>query len=608
MKNILFKQKRELTIGYILIIVLIFGITIKPRAQIVRNYQIEIKKHIINTSGKAQKLHDFYSPYNYYGQTPLISISANEDNSYQIAWLDKVSKSIKISLVSADHQLIKEVTPSYIGETEQLCGFTSLPNHGGFIIGYSKDNAFGDLKMEYWITHCTTKGKMIFNTRIFGEKSKETEDSDGEPCRASTARIIYSPEHQTIFFIAGHSRKWYDGVRHQASFIGNLNMKGELSIIDSWYVSHDFDQRLTSNGKEIALLFHGDAFPRALGFAALEQSKYSRRYRADKRKQYFKIEGELGDNKTDTQTGGIIGLDKNNYAIAFSTGQGFNKRRLGFTIITSGSKITQSKIKWFLPQSTGNVITPKIALRDKGRILLAYEEFVQGKWFTDYLDKSRPSDDPNRLGTYFIEVDYEGNALSHPMKVDSVILQPMHDMVSLPNGNIIWAAANVIRTEDWGYPKIEAQTNLIVYEIDRLQNNFRLYNAYDSTKYQHILFNEKTGGFVLENKNYSFENELFIEAAKQMTKNGDRILITNQSQCLVNDNEKWEFIEIKKLIDKELERIRGLLRTQGNKIIAIHINMNNQYKLNEIIKESFLHNHDSKLAVFSNGRLKYYNQ
>ncbi len=601
-------QKIEKLLKTTFLIIFVSGFVLSTIAQSQNGYQIEIKKHIINISGKAQKLHKFYYPYKNFGHSPQIAISANKDNSYQIAWLDKESNLIKISQISAHHKLIREVVPEYIGETELLSGFTGLPNKGGYIIGYSKDNAYGEKGMEYWITYCTPQGEMVFNTRIFGEKSKAEVGSDGEPCDASTARIVYSAEQQAIFFITGHSRKWDDGIRHQGSFIGKLNMKGELSIIDSWYVSHDFDQRLINKGEETALLFHGDGYPRALGFATINKNKYNDRYNANKRIEYFKIEGEMGDNKTDAQTGGIIGIGEHNYAIAFSTGQGFKKRRLGFTRITTGNGITQSKIKWFSPQSDGNVITPKIALRDKGRILLAYEEFAQGDWSLNYLDKGRPGDDPGRMGTYFLEVDYYGNALSKPMRVDNVILQPMHDMLRLPNGNIIWAAANVIRTEDWGFPKTETQASLMVYEIDRIQNNRRLYDAYDSTKFKHISFDEKSGGFVLVNRKYGSENELFIDAARQMAKKGNRIVITNQNFCLVNDSEEWEFIEIKKLKKKELENMERLLKRKGNKIIAIHKTMKNLGKLNRIIKDGLKQAKDFKRAVFANGSLRYYNQ
>ena len=67
-------------------------------------------------------------------------------------------------------------------------------------------------------------------------------------------------------------------------------------------------------------LAHGDAYPRALGF-----SKWNDRPPKGKKlvdKQYFTIPGTIGDNTTNTQTGGIVPLSDGNFGVVFSTSIG----------------------------------------------------------------------------------------------------------------------------------------------------------------------------------------------------------------------------------------------------------------------------------------------
>ena len=63
---------------------------------------------------------------------------------------------------------------------------------------------------------------------------------------------------------------------------------------------------------------------------------------------------------------------------------------------------------------------------------IAFGEFKPDEIFQKY-------DRESRLGTVFFEIDHDGNQLTAPMRYDSIKLQPMHDMVTLPNGNIIRA-------------------------------------------------------------------------------------------------------------------------------------------------------------------------
>jgi len=570
-------------------------------SQFNENYKVEIIQHSIKCSGTPQEMLGFYSPYTRYGVIPQISISPNADNSYNVAWLDVETGVIKISVVSSNNKLIKEIIPKYIGVTERLCGFTSLPNNRGFVIGYSKNNSHGNKNMEYWITYCNSRGNMIFNKRIFGDKPASSIYSEGHPCYASTARIVYLEENDKIYFYLGHSKRWEDGVKHQGSYIGKLDLKGSLSIIDSWFVSHDFDQRLITNDNDVLLMYHGDGYPRSLGFASVI-NKYN-----ISKENFFNIAGELGDNDTYSQLGGIVNTNNNQFCIAFSSGQDKPHRELGFLTILpfSGSSKKTTKIKWFKSPMKGNVITPKIANRDKGRILLAYENIADGDIWTKYSKFDKYKRKRIRLGTYFIEVDYEGNPLTKPMKFDDIKLQPMHDMVSLPNGNIIWAVADVPQDNQTHEGNTKQSSNLIIYEINRIENNRRLYDSYDST-YLKDNFSLRKGGFLLIQSNFDLKEKQLIEISRSLAKKGYRVVLEENNKCYIND-EIYDYYKLKNLKKSSLAALKKFMRKSGNKIIYFKNEVERRLFKQEIKKLKYLEKWNIKILVSSKDRIHFYN-
>jgi len=489
------------------------------------NYKLKINEYKIQCKGKPQKIKNIYFPHNRYGITPQIDISANDDNSYNIAWLDKATNKIKISKISEEHKLIEEITIDYIEETRNLAGFTSLPNSKEFVIGYSKNNKHGDKEFEWWITYCDSEGRKIFNKRIFGEKSSTEVNSHGKPTYGGSARIVYNKKAKKIFFYAAHSKKWSDNVRHQGGYVGNIDLDGNIKVYNSWFISHNFDQRLINVDDYVCAMYHGDAYPRALGMREFGKERYIGRL------NFFNIKGKTGDNTTNAELGGIVGLNNKKYALTFATGEG--KRNAALYIIENkNKKLTATKKKWFYGKNNTSLITPKIAIRDEGIILLAYHEYDK---------KTSPySDRKNNHKTVFIETDFNGNELTEPMRYDSIKLQPMHDLLKLPNGNIIWVVAE----------ETSKKYNFKVYEINKIENNKRFYENY-SGDYQKVNFSDKKGGFLIADKNYKLNKDI-LYIGELLTKKGKRayLSIKNNKEIFTINNVKYKLFVANKLNKK----------------------------------------------------------
>ena len=528
------KTDKQLTRLFICFATIFFCIQIQ--AQHKSSYRLNILQHTVPCSGTPQILYKFYNPYSNFGTKPHIAISPNADNSYNIAWLDTDSNRIKISCVSAGHQLIKEVGPAYIGKTGNLCGFTSLPDSRGFIIGYSKDNAHGNKDMEFWITHCDTAGNKIYNTCIFGQKPNAEIRSKGYPCRASTARIIYSQQKNKAYFYLGHTMKWEDGIRHQGGYFGYLDMEGRLTEIDGWHVSHNFNQRIIENGGNITLYYHGDAYPRALGIDV-----WNKNLQSAAKVNFLPIAGKIGDNYTNTAIGNILTFGGKNYGAVFTTGEKTENRMVFYVCLQPHARNKTKRFRRYYSPLDGSAISPQIAKRGNGRLVIAYEEFKPAKMFQNY-------DNTSRLGAVFFEIDHDGNQLTEMMRYDSIKLQPMHDMAALPNGNIIWAVAGIKDSANEGAGK----SKFTIYEIPYIENNRRLYDSYGND-YEKCFFSGATGGFCVSHKDNNAFKRLLDKSGQLLTEQGYRLEKTKHKQLFVNDLE-YEYVPYNKLSFKPLEK------------------------------------------------------
>lgn len=360
-----------------------------------------------------------------YGVIPQITISGNSDNSFDIAWLDMTSKTINVSIYDRHGNPKNNIKPAFIGTTTRLLGFTKVITDGSYVVGYSKDNASGDKNYEYWISRFDGTGKMIFNTRIFGDRPSTELYSKGSPGQASSARIVFNKQTQKIGFFTGHTMLWPDGRRHQGGYIGFLNLDGTpvtknntSPIGNTWFFSHNFDQRLMVVEGTYYALSHGDAYPRALGFSAWSDDPAATS-NPSVNVQYFAIPGTTGDNTTDTQTGGFTNLPDGNFGVVFASSIGRTKRDICVMKIDKSGNILFTK--WLTQNTNSNAVNPKISVRN-GNILVAWEDYISGG-----------------LTAYFMELDLNGEISADKVTSAGFALQPLSDWVTLPDGDIIWA-------------------------------------------------------------------------------------------------------------------------------------------------------------------------
>ncbi len=369
-------------------------------------------------------------PLSRYGRIPQVVLVGNKDNSFDIAWLDNGTRLISISCFDARGRLKQTVTPTFIGTTNILLGFTKVTSDGSYVIGYSKTNASGYPDNEFWITRFTGGDSMIFNTHIFGAQPNSEIGSKGTPGQSSSSRIAYNEMNQRICFYLGHGLRTSipgqcsaDG-RHQAGYIGFLDLDGRVvNSCNGWYISHNFDQRVLVNDRTYYTLSHGDGYPRALVFSEWSDGEGASYPLFET--EYFPITGEIGDNTTNTETGGFVRMPDGNTGIVFASSIGRTKRDLCFVKISPSGQMLETK--WLTQNATSDAINPRIAVRD-GNLVIGWIDFT-------YLGSR----------TCFMDLDLKGEILDDKTVVDDIDL-PFGDFIMLPNGDIIWALAKAAKT------------------------------------------------------------------------------------------------------------------------------------------------------------------
>jgi hypothetical protein len=359
-----------------------------------------------------------HTSVNRYGVRPQISVIGNSDNSCDVALY--VSSTNKIQVLSFDSAGIKtnDITPAYITGAEGLLGLTKITGDGSFVVGFSKDNSFGDNAFEFWITRFSSTGTEAFTKSIFGSISADVVESEGQPGNAGSGRIVYNPATQRIGFYCAHTRLWDDMVRHQGGHIGFMDLQGEFYTANSWFFSHNFDQRLIVVDSFYFALAHGDAYPRKLGFSKWDDIPPNGHRLINK--NYLDIPGSVGDNNTNAQTGSMIRLKDGTFGVVFTTKIGRDNWDVCYTNINASGEPQDTLWLTSYPQETFAIFS-KIASYGKC-MLIAWEEV------TDRVPKVK---------TFVL--DTAGVVISYKRELDGAELSPFYDLVTVPNGDILWA-------------------------------------------------------------------------------------------------------------------------------------------------------------------------
>jgi hypothetical protein len=365
-----------------------------------------------------------------YGISPSIMLAANPDNSFDIAWHEPSTARIHILRCDSLGDKVGEMHPDCISGAGRAVGFAKIPEDDSYVLGYAKDNEFGNKNFEFWITRFNNSGTQIYSTRIFGEKSADSVWAKGEPGTASSGRMVYNPASKRLAFYCGHSMKWDDNVRHQGGYMGFLDEQGaQLSHRDDWYCSHNFDQRILLREGFFYTLAHGDAYPRSLVFAKWADDPAVSNFHSINA-EYFKIPGAIGDNTTNTQTGGMVWLHDTTisapgftgpvFGVLYGTKIGRSNYDICFKRITGGGTVLDSV--WLTSNPTDQFsMFPRIARFTEGTVLVAWHQSSGGN-----------------IKTQATILDYQGQTIVPPLQIEAP-LSEYYDLVNLPNGDIVWA-------------------------------------------------------------------------------------------------------------------------------------------------------------------------
>ncbi|HKP94318.1 MAG TPA: hypothetical protein VJ385_01055 [Fibrobacteria bacterium] len=320
--------------------------------------------------------------------------------------------------------MLGRLLPESLADAKALVGMARLED-GGFAVGYAKDSPHSGAAYEFWVTRVDAKGARIFSTLIFGSMDKNLVDAKGEPGVASSGRLVYNKATKKICAYVGHTMKWDDGVRHQGGHVSFLNLEGVNMTSDGWYFSHNFDMRLMVVGNSYYTLAHGDAYPRALGFAkwsdggATAHTKGKREFGKD----FLRIPGATGDNKTSTQLGNFVSFADGTFGVVFATANGRNNFDVGYRQLSSTGDTLN--LTWLTSHPANTLaIFPRIA-KYGSNVLVLWEQAVGNV--------------NNGIQTAVVAPNGTIVAPAAPLPDKALRLSPYHEVINLPDGSVLWA-------------------------------------------------------------------------------------------------------------------------------------------------------------------------
>ncbi len=220
-----------------------------------------------------------------------------------------------------------------------------------------------------------------------------------------------------------------DGYRHQANvqlIIDESTMQianqytGISSQASSWgYVSHSFNQYITTSKGKVYATDHGDAYPRAITVKQF-QGKYT---------YYLSYEGGIGNNTTGATLGGFTsaGFGNNLLAVGSVVSGTYNSSspRNVWIGVAPGDMSTNGRdeLTLYTPDDTEGADNPFIVKIHEGRLLVLWGIVDQKGKHTGEIE--------------YVFVDPDGQSFGDPVRVSGVLsdCQPI-----LVGENVVWYA------------------------------------------------------------------------------------------------------------------------------------------------------------------------
>ncbi len=465
--------------------------------------QLSINKYVVECSGEPYHMFG-QGVHHRYGIAPNLIVRPvpNTQDEYVLAWLNQSSRKVEIIRLNGEHKVIKTYVPQFLPKTGHMAGFDVLPNER-FVLGYTKDNQYGDKNFEYWVTLFDEAGDPIFNKLIFGDLPSDSLGAKGRPVDASSARILYNSVDEQIYVYLGHTQKYSDGLRHQGGYLSKLSLDGEEKIIDRWFVSHNFDVRMVTEGSKAYPMYHGDAYPRALGIGVVDGKSFW----GVKQVNFLDIEGRTGDNNTGVKLGGFVSTGKDQLFTTFLKKGTDGYYKTGFASFGfKKGKLASSKVNWLKnpgknKRSSGMAMLSKLP---SGRLLAGYEVFDKSGYVSYKNLDSHTS--------VFYELAADGRVISGPIVKEGIRMQARHEMIQLGNGNIIWAVVQKTSSTEF---------NFLVYEVQHAEKLKSDYERYSTDEYDRLLINDKA--YLVQKLDLKKDKKILLQVGRRLCEKGETV-------------------------------------------------------------------------------------
>ncbi len=264
-----------------------------------------------------------------------------------------------------------------------------LPRFGGFYSGdeynfivYGQDNGDQDNEKEVIrVVQYTKDWEKKGTASLYGANTVM-------PFNAGSLRMT---QYGDILYVRTSHKmyKSYDGKNHQANLtftvdIPSMTVKGQVtgvSNIGTGYVSHSFNQFITTDDSVLLAADHGDAYPRAIVLIKYKNPAGTQNFSsACNAVNVLKFKGGIGANATGAALGGLVSTGSSYLVAGNSVAQDetYNPSNVRNIFVTSTSKDNFStdgtKINWITSyeDKQTKVSNPYLVKFSDDKVLLLY--------------------------------------------------------------------------------------------------------------------------------------------------------------------------------------------------------------------------------------------
>jgi hypothetical protein len=358
-----------------------------------------------------------------FAYAPKIVMASDNSGSYAIAWSDEAAKTVNVTLMNSDDSK-NGSDHSVISNSEGLGGFAL--NGSSYVLGHIS----GTSQETYTIQNFNSSFVSTFSTDLTGTQPLDQTWSKQSPIDFGSARIVVDQTASQIGVFLSHKMQWDDGSgRHQGGLIKFLDLNGNVlggagtgnggntgsdAVGGSfWFTSHNVDTRMVALSGVFCVIGNGDAVPRSLTGRVVDNGTFVNNA------SLFTIDGNIGDNDTKTQLGGLIPKSGGEYILTFSSEVGRSARDVNFMRL--GSDVVSVNQVWLTNYAAGtdaiNVKTAKYG----SNYVVAWEEVSSGTF-----------------KTMFAIVDETGNIIEAPQQFSNIRFNRGDDFINFSNGDVGW--------------------------------------------------------------------------------------------------------------------------------------------------------------------------